>query len=86
MNRKKRLECRFESALHDYYQQQEAAKTSKKRKAVAEPMMLDNEEYMDDLHELLGEDNTAGLLPPRNEVDEHDEDDPARLATNSTEV
>lgn len=84
----KGIRLSFENTLLDYYRQKEAAKKSKKRKSVAEPLMLDNEDYMDDLGELLGEGGAINQLqlPLQEEREDDDDDDPGRQATNAAAV
>ena len=81
---RREIRMAFEDALLDYYQQQESAKKSKKRKAVAEPTRIDNEEFMDDLADLLGDDR-YGLSAQDNELEaEADENELMGEAQNVT--
>ena len=77
----KAIRMSFEKYLLDHYQQQDAAKRGKKRKAIAEPAMLDNEEFMDDLNELLGYNLAERQSEAGANVDEL-----VQLATNHTQL
>ena len=75
----KEIRQSFENNLLDYYRQKEAAKKGKKRKAVTEPMMLDNEDYMDDLGELLGGDDPPELRQRDDAADDNDDNQATQL-------